>query len=84
MGSQGSVGRALLLAVVVLCGIVRGPGAAHLYNNRYAGDQVIRVSPQSDKDVQVIKRLFEKLKDVTVVDTGSSLNWYQDIDSTDM
>ncbi|KAK2859443.1 hypothetical protein Q5P01_004063 [Channa striata] len=47
----------VLLACVIIC-----PVGAYLYNNRYAGDQVFRIMPSNDEEVQVLKKILGLLK----------------------
>ncbi|XP_029004594.1 carboxypeptidase A6 [Betta splendens] len=51
-----------LLACVMICSSVLRPAGARLYNNRYAGDQVFRITPGSDEDVRVLKDVLEHVK----------------------
>ncbi|XP_019354043.1 carboxypeptidase A6 isoform X1 [Alligator mississippiensis] len=60
-GNPGSRVAALLpLCLFVLKTWV--PVQAYLYNNRYAGDKVIRLVPGSDKETQALKSVFHQLK----------------------
>ncbi|XP_069047653.1 carboxypeptidase A6 [Lepisosteus oculatus] len=60
IGAKTTVQAAVLFYVIssnLLC-----PVGAYLYNNRYAGDQVIRVTPQNSAEVQTLKSLFENMR----------------------
>ncbi|MBN3309672.1 carboxypeptidase A6 [Amia ocellicauda] len=65
-GSMGIPGQnqvqTSVLCFVIISSILLCPAGAYLYNNRYSGDQVIRVTPQKNAEVEVLKSLFEKLK----------------------
>ncbi|XP_034524041.1 carboxypeptidase A6 [Ailuropoda melanoleuca] len=40
------------------------PGHSHLYNNRYAGDKVIRLIPNTEKEANALKKIYHQLKPV--------------------
>ncbi|XP_008305993.1 carboxypeptidase A6 isoform X2 [Cynoglossus semilaevis] len=52
----------VLLIRVIICSTVLCPAAASLYNNRYAGDQVFRITPGNDEEVQVLKKVLSHMK----------------------
>ncbi|XP_062235084.1 carboxypeptidase A6 [Platichthys flesus] len=52
----------VLLACVIICSNVLCPVGAYLYNNRYAGDQVFRITPGDDEEVQVLKKILAHMK----------------------
>ncbi|KAG7274096.1 hypothetical protein CRUP_028803, partial [Coryphaenoides rupestris] len=54
----------LLLAGVIVCSDPRGApvAASNLYSNRYAGDQVFRVTPRDDAEVKVLKGMLGNIK----------------------
>ncbi|KAG7488610.1 hypothetical protein MATL_G00035550 [Megalops atlanticus] len=53
---------AVILGCVIISNNLLYPVGAYLYNNRYAGDQVIRVTPVNSGEVEELKKLFENLK----------------------
>lgn len=38
------------------------PGHSHLYSNRYAGDNVIRLTPNTEEEAFVLKKICHQLK----------------------
>ncbi|XP_076692358.1 carboxypeptidase A6 isoform X2 [Callospermophilus lateralis] len=38
------------------------PGHSHLYNNRYAGDKVIRLIPQTEEETYALKKIHHQFK----------------------
>ncbi|KAM8823000.1 carboxypeptidase A6 isoform 2-T2 [Spinachia spinachia] len=57
------LGRAsVLLACVIICSNVPCPVGGHLYNNRYAGDQIFRITPTNDEEVQVLQKILGRMK----------------------
>ncbi|XP_050954421.1 carboxypeptidase A6 isoform X2 [Labeo rohita] len=52
---------AVLLGCVIILTTVLYPVDSYLYNNRYFGDQVFRIIPSSDAEVQAVKQLFQNL-----------------------
>ncbi|KTG37939.1 hypothetical protein cypCar_00032679 [Cyprinus carpio] len=51
----------VLLGCVIIFSTVFYPVDSFLYNNRYFGDQVLRIIPSSDAEVQAVKQLFQNL-----------------------
>ncbi|XP_016409076.1 carboxypeptidase A6-like [Sinocyclocheilus rhinocerous] len=51
----------VLLGCVIIFSTVLYPVDSYLYNNRYFGDQVLRIIPSSDTEVQAVKQLFQNL-----------------------
>ncbi|XP_075906397.1 carboxypeptidase A6 isoform X1 [Nelusetta ayraudi] len=63
MERRGVAFRALLLpACVIICSNVLCPAGAYLYNNRYAGDQVFRITPSDEKKVHMLKKILGNMK----------------------
>uniref|UniRef100_A0A8C7SWM9 Carboxypeptidase A6 n=1 Tax=Oncorhynchus mykiss TaxID=8022 RepID=A0A8C7SWM9_ONCMY len=52
----------VLLGCVIILSNVLCPVGAYLYNNRYAGDQVFRITPSNKEEVQVLKKLLGNIK----------------------
>lgn len=52
----------LLLPCVIICSHVLCPVGAYLYNNRYAGNQVFRITPSTDEEVEVLRRILGQMK----------------------
>ncbi|XP_059900669.1 carboxypeptidase A6 [Gadus macrocephalus] len=52
----------VLLAGVIIFSDMQVPVDAYLYNNRYVGDQVFRVTPRDVTEVQVLKRMLGNIK----------------------
>ncbi|XP_068604226.1 carboxypeptidase A6 [Brachionichthys hirsutus] len=50
------------LACGVICTIVPCPVGAYRYNNRYAGDQVFRITPGNGEEVQMLKTILGHMK----------------------
>ncbi|XP_048214633.1 carboxypeptidase A6 [Perognathus longimembris pacificus] len=38
------------------------PGRGHLYNHRYAGDKVIRLTPKTEEEAYALKKMYHRLK----------------------
>ncbi|PNJ13951.1 CPA6 isoform 4 [Pongo abelii] len=38
------------------------PGHSHLYNNRYAGDKVVRFIPKTEEEAYALKKISHQLK----------------------
>ncbi|XP_026056726.1 carboxypeptidase A6 [Carassius auratus] len=53
--------RSVLLGCFIIFTTVLYPVDSYLYNNRYFGDQVLRIIPSSDTEVQAVKQLFQNL-----------------------
>ncbi|XP_052452335.1 carboxypeptidase A6 [Carassius gibelio] len=51
----------VLLGFFIIFTTVFYPVDSYLYNNRYFGDQVLRILPSSDTEVQAVKQLFQNL-----------------------
>lgn len=51
-----------LLTCVIICSHVLCPVRGYLYNNRYAGDQVFRIHPNTDEEVGMVKRILGHMK----------------------
>ncbi|KAK9953379.1 hypothetical protein ABG768_017376 [Culter alburnus] len=51
----------LLLGCVIILSTALYPVESYLYNNRYVGDQVFRIIPSSNTEVQAVKQLFQNL-----------------------
>ncbi|XP_059380588.1 carboxypeptidase A6 [Carassius carassius] len=51
----------VLLGCVIIFSTGLYPVDSYLYNNRYFGDQVLRIIPSSDTEVQAVKQLFQNL-----------------------
>ncbi|KAI1889084.1 hypothetical protein AGOR_G00175410 [Albula goreensis] len=58
---RNAVHVAVILGCLIISSNLPNPVGAYLYNNRYAGDQVIRVTPVKEGEVEVLKRLFANL-----------------------
>ncbi|XP_076147025.1 carboxypeptidase A6 [Alosa pseudoharengus] len=61
MSLRHSLRTAVLLGCVIIYSNVGCPVDAYLYNNRYAGDQVFRITPDSLKDVELLQKLFQNM-----------------------
>ncbi|KAL1006477.1 hypothetical protein UPYG_G00072870 [Umbra pygmaea] len=48
----------ILLGCVTILSNVLCPVSAYLYNNRYAGDQVFRITPSNEEEVLVLRKLL--------------------------
>ncbi|XP_014831153.1 PREDICTED: carboxypeptidase A6 [Poecilia mexicana] len=55
-------GASVLLTCVIICGNVPHPVGAYQYNNRYAGDQVFRITLTNDTEVQALKKILGLIK----------------------
>ncbi|XP_026093396.1 carboxypeptidase A6-like [Carassius auratus] len=55
------VSSTFLLGSVLIFSTVPYPVDSYLYNNRYVGDQVFRIIPSSNTEVQAVKQLFQNL-----------------------
>ncbi|KTF81414.1 hypothetical protein cypCar_00027614 [Cyprinus carpio] len=55
------VSSTFLLGSVLIFSTVPYPVKSYLYNNRYVGDQVFRITPSSNTEVQAVKQLFQNL-----------------------
>ncbi|XP_053716123.1 carboxypeptidase A6 [Synchiropus splendidus] len=55
-------GTSALLLCVIICSDVPCFVRAHLYKNRYAGDQVFRITPSNDQEVDELKGILGHLK----------------------
>ncbi|XP_036411186.1 carboxypeptidase A6 [Megalops cyprinoides] len=62
LGARNVLNVAVILGCVIISNNLLHPVGAYLYNNRYAGDQVIRVTPVNNGEVEELKRLFGNLK----------------------
>ncbi|XP_010732359.1 carboxypeptidase A6 [Larimichthys crocea] len=62
MDHRSAFRASVLLACVIICSNVLCPVGAYLYNNRYAGDQVFRITPSNDEEVQVLKKILGHMK----------------------
>ncbi|XP_056104813.1 carboxypeptidase A6 isoform X2 [Rhinichthys klamathensis goyatoka] len=51
----------VLFGCVIIFSTVLYPVDSYLYNNRYVGDQVFRIIPSSNTEVQAVKQLFQNL-----------------------
>ncbi|XP_016140974.1 carboxypeptidase A6-like [Sinocyclocheilus grahami] len=51
----------VLLGCVIIFSTVLYPVDSYFYNNRYFGDQVLRIIPSSNTEVQAVKQLFQNL-----------------------
>uniref|UniRef100_A0A5F9DII0 Carboxypeptidase A6 n=1 Tax=Oryctolagus cuniculus TaxID=9986 RepID=A0A5F9DII0_RABIT len=61
LGKSRSRTAALLPLCWLFLKILR-PGHSHLYNNRYAGDKVIRLFPKTDGEAHALKKMFRQLQ----------------------
>ncbi|XP_041823445.1 carboxypeptidase A6 isoform X2 [Melanotaenia boesemani] len=51
-----------LLLCVIICIHVSCPVGAYLYNNRYAGDQVFRITPRDHEEVRALKKILGQME----------------------
>ncbi|KAM6900173.1 carboxypeptidase A6 [Xenentodon cancila] len=51
-----------LLACVIICSNLLCPVGAYLYRNRYAGDQVLRITPRNDEEVRALQEILRQVK----------------------
>ncbi|XP_072234973.1 carboxypeptidase A6 isoform X1 [Leuresthes tenuis] len=52
----------VLLARVIICSYLLCPVGAYLYNNRYAGDQVFRITPSNYEEVGALKKILGQMQ----------------------
>lgn len=52
----------VLLTCVIICNNVLCPVGAYRYNNRYAGDQVFRITPCNEEEVRMLKKILRQMK----------------------
>lgn len=79
---------ALMLTGIILSSL-QTPVRSYLYNNRYAGDQVIRVIPHNDGEVEILKSLYEQLEvdlwqpnSVSIITEGAAVDLHIDRNSS--
>ncbi|XP_076869000.1 carboxypeptidase A6 [Brachyhypopomus gauderio] len=53
--------RVAVLGCVAFCSSVLYPARAYLYDNRYVGDQLLRITPSSQGEVRFLKQLFQNV-----------------------
>nr|XP_055038967.1 carboxypeptidase A6 [Misgurnus anguillicaudatus] len=58
---RGQSGSNVLLGCFIILSTALCPAGAYLYNNRYAGDQVFRINPINNTEVQAVKQLLHNL-----------------------
>ncbi|XP_055038967.2 carboxypeptidase A6 [Misgurnus anguillicaudatus] len=58
---RGQSGSNVLLGCFIILSTALCPVGAYLYNNRYAGDQVFRINPINNTEVQAVKQLLHNL-----------------------
>ncbi|XP_039900462.1 carboxypeptidase A6 [Simochromis diagramma] len=59
---MGAFRASVLLTWVIICNNVLCPVLGYLYNNRYAGDQVFKITPSNDEEVRTLKEILGHMK----------------------
>ncbi|XP_029955861.1 carboxypeptidase A6 [Salarias fasciatus] len=62
MDIKGTLHASVLLTCVIICCNALRPVSAYLYNNRYAGDQVFRITPGNENEVQALRSILGRIK----------------------
>ncbi|XP_024135976.1 carboxypeptidase A6 [Oryzias melastigma] len=81
LGYRSAFRVSAFLASVVICSSLLCPAGAFLYNNRYAGDRVLRITPSNEQEVRALKGILGLMKvDFWQPNSASLIHQNQSVD----